>query len=256
MGMKRLIIAALLVAASVPATVAVGSTPRASLRAFECQTARDPAGRGVAITAVIRPLAQTTSMAIRFDLLVADKRGGAAAPLVYGDLGKWKYAPTALTKQTNDQYVLHKPVSGLNVAPAYYHFKVSFRWTGAHGRVLGTAARDSPVCFQPELRPDLRVAWIRVKADPKNARKDIYATQIRNAGASAAGQFLVQFSDGRSPPPTKKVLQLGSHDKINLMFLGPLCNVSAPPTITVDPTQQVDDFNRSNNSLTAACPAG
>ena len=34
-----------------------------------------------------------------------------------------------------------------------------------------------------------------------------------------------------------------------------MCDPTAPPTMTIDPDQQVDDYNRTNNSITATCPA-
>jgi hypothetical protein len=37
-------------------------------------------------------------------------------------------------------------------------------------------------------------------------------------------------------------------------FIGPVCDASAPPSITADSTDQVDDFDRGNNTLTATCP--
>ena len=43
-----------------------------------------------------------------------------------------------------------------------------------------------------------------------------------------------------------------------MSFVGPLCataDPSDPPEIIADSAAQVDDLNRSNNSLAATCPA-
>src|SRR5581483_923326 len=91
-GMKRLalaVITAVLLAAL--AAGAAGSDPRAKLRGFVCQTALYPANRGIAVTSVMRPLAHTMHMAVRFELLERQSRSGPAMPVVYGDLGKWIY---------------------------------------------------------------------------------------------------------------------------------------------------------------------
>src|SRR5947209_6533796 len=81
------------------------------------------------------------------------------------------------------------------VAPAFYRFKVTFRWSGAGGQVIGRAVRFSPVCFQPELRPDLRVASITPVPTPGNPAQETFIAEIRNGGKTAAPQFDVSFSD-------------------------------------------------------------
>ncbi len=113
-----------------------------------------------------------------------------------GDLNAW-VNPTdpTLGRHPDDKWNLIKQVVDLK-APATYRFRVSFRWIGAHGRVLGTATRNGPSCYQPELRPDLQVRTISVKAVPGRPDVNAYVALIRNAGATAAGPFEVQFSDG------------------------------------------------------------
>jgi hypothetical protein len=253
--MKRLSLAVL--ATALVGSVCVGaaaSSPRAKLRSFICQTALYPANRGIAVTSVMRPLAHTMRMAVRFDLLERQSRGGPSQPVVYGDLGKWIYPKDrTLGQRPNDQFIVPKQVSDLS-APAYYRFKVTFRWTGSHSHVIGTAVRWTPECFQPELRPDLMVKSISVQASSQHPSKDVYSALIRNAGASAVGPFDVQFADG-SYVRHRTVRQLGPHAKRVLSFLGPRCDASSPPTVTADPNNQVpDDLNRANNSLTATCP--
>jgi hypothetical protein len=43
---------------------------------------------------------------------------------------------------------------------------------------------------------------------------------------------------------------------VRAAFVGPLCSAGGAPTITADPSDHVDDFDRSNNVLTTTCPAG
>jgi hypothetical protein len=252
--MKRLTLAVLMIGlCTSPAVSAGAATPRAKLRGFVCQTALYPANRGIAVTSVMRPLAGTMHMAVRFELLERQTRSAPAQPVVYGDLGKWIYPKDkTLGQRPNDQFIVPKQVSDLS-APAYYRFKVSFRWTGNHGRLLGTAVRTTSLCYQPELRPDLLVKSISVKPDPNHLNRDLYGAVIKNAGATGAGPFKVQFSDG-SYTRSRTIRQLGAHSKRVLTFVGPLCDASAPPTVTADPNNQVpDDLNRANNSLTATC---
>jgi len=256
MGMKRYLSVALALAVGVStAAIAGASTPRAQLKAAVCQTARDPANRGLSITAVMRPLPHTTRMAIRFQLLVRKRRGARQQVVQYGDLGTWIYPKDkTLGQRPGDRFQVIKPVAQLPFAPAFYRFKVSFRWTGAHNRVLGTTQRYSPTCFEPELRPDLEVSAIHVATEPKHPKRDIYSAVIRNTGASSSGQPVeVQFADGGATK-TRTVAALGSHSKKVVSFVGPVCAAQAPPTVTVDPSGLIDDYNRTNNSLVATCP--
>ena len=226
--------------------------PRAKLTGVLCQTARDPATRGISVTAVMRPLAHTRRMALRFDLLERQRRHGPVTEVTYGKLGKWIYpANKTLGQRPGDQFIVNEPVADL-AAPAYYRFRVTFRWTGAHGHVLGSAVRQSAICFQPELRPDLQVVSIAVHPNANNPRRDFYAAVIRNAGKSASGPFAVQFADGTATK-TRTVASLGPHSHETMTFSGPLCNVASPPTITADPDGQIDDF-RSRHDNAARTP--
>jgi hypothetical protein len=266
--MKRLAIsAALALAASF--TVAAGADgaatqpppPRAHLRTFVCQHALDPGAREISVVAVMRPLHGTEQMAMRFDLLSRSKPSGGLSALRGPELGSWISPPDpTLGRQPGDVWNLSHPVDNL-VAPATYHFRVMFRWTGAHGRVLGTAVRLSPPCYQPELRPDLLVQSIIVNPITGDLTRDRYVAVIRNDGATGAGPFQVLFAPGAAtaggtppPPKTRTVQRLAAHGVHELTFVGPACTAATAPTITVDPSGQVDDLNPANNSLKAVCP--
>jgi len=196
-------------------------------------------------------------MQLRFQLQRKAKHAASFAPVNGGDLGKWVSPPIpTLGQRPADVWRFTKPIVGL-AAPAEYRFRVSFRWLGAHGRVLGTAVRLSGVCSQPELRPDLRVPSITVESVPGRPNVNRYVAVIRNAGASATGPFEILFTPGGAlPVQTATVPDLAAHSKVTKSFIGPVCSNAAATTVTVDPEDKVDDFNRSNNSKTAVCPGG
>lgn len=262
---KRLIASCLIVGiaglASVagPAIATGASPPRARLKAFVCQHALDPAARAVSVTAVMRPLAGTRKMALRFQLLRTPGSRGPVSAVKGGDLGAWVSPATrTLGRQPDDVWVFNKQVVDL-AAPAGYRFRVSFRWSGTRGRVLGSEVRVSQTCVQPELRPDLLVQSVKVQASAGGQAADLYTATIRNRGATAARQFQVQFSCCSTPtsPAVLKSLtvqHLAARASMQESFAGPPCTAGAPATITVDPTRQVDDYDRANNSLTVACP--
>ncbi len=257
--MRRLSIACLLglagtCAALSFAPVAALATvlPRAQLRGFVCQRATDPAGRAVAVTAVMRPVTGTARMALRFELDRRASRRGPFAAVSGRDLGRW-IAPTeaGLGQRPGDVWRLVKQV--VNLPAGLYRFRVAFRWSAADGHVIGRTERLSDTCFQPELRPDLRVDDVQI-ALSGSAGQDQYVAVIRNAGRSAAGPFDVALSIGNTVQ-TKAVSQLPARSKLRVTFQAAACTTGDPVTVTADPDLRIDDFNRANNAKTVTCPA-
>src|ERR1700760_1971704 len=244
-----------LAAFSVAATAAAAGVPvpppRAQLTRYSCQTALDPDNRSVGIRAIMRPVAGTRRLSLRVDLL---QRVGAASPATVrgGDLGVWVTPSNPTLGQVpGDVWRLDKSVIDL-AAPATYQFRVTFRWIGASGHVLGSAVRYSRKCRQPELRPDLAVTSLTVSPVAGRPGQDLYTAVIANRGLTAAGPFEVLFAAGGSAPAmTDHVASLGAGRSRTLSFTGPVCDPSDPPSVTADAAQQVDDYNRANNTATA-----
>jgi CARDB len=253
--MKRIGFAALVALACASSiAVARAGQPRAELRGYVCHVALDPVNREISVNAVMRPVKGTKRMQLRFDLLGRASAPGTFAPVTGGDLGTW-ISPSnpTLGQRSGDVWMFGHPVFDLT-APAAYRFVVSFRWIGGGGRVLGTVMRQSKTCFQPELRPDLIVQSIVINPVAGHPKLDQYATTIENTGASGAGPFEVEFADKRVVK-TPTVRRLHAHSAITINFVGPLCDSTSPPTVTVDPTDQVDVVNRDGTSQTVTCPS-
>jgi hypothetical protein len=238
-------------------TPAASAAPRAQLTQFDCERAVNPASRAVSVQSVMRPLAGTQSMSVRFDLLERLPGSATTQSVVRaGDLGVWLTPsnPT-LGQLPGDIWGLTKTVYDLG-APARYRFRVTFRWTGAQGRAVGTEIELSPTCQQLELRPDLVVESITISKDPQRPGVDLYAALIADRGATGAGPFEVLFTPGDSSAPlTRTVDFLAAHRTRALTFAGPLCNAASPPTVTVDATDEINVVSRADAELTAVCPA-
>lgn len=251
--MKRItVLVFCLLAISLIAASSVGAAaPRARLRSPTCVTAMDPPARAISITATMRPVADTIKMQLKFDLTSRLNTSRSFARVRGGDLSTWVTPkdPT-LGQHPDDVWNLIKQVVDLK-APATYRFKVSFRWIGAHGKMLETAVKTSPTCFEPELRPDLQVKTIGVQAIDGRPSVDEYVALIRNNGATATGPFQVQFTDG-AVEKTHSVADLEPHASITEHFVGPSC-ATGTANVTADPGDQVDDLNRANNSLNVTC---
>lgn len=120
--------------------------PRAQLRDLVCRQAAHPFDRLVGITAVMRPVAGTMHMRLRFSLLAELTGWHAFHPLRGGVLGIWispRHDPD-LGQQPGDRWIVKEPV--VNVAPGAYRFRVRFRWLGGGGQLLASVVRSSPVC--------------------------------------------------------------------------------------------------------------
>ena len=242
--------------AATGAATAAPVLPRAHLRKFVCQRAIEPGQRLISVEAVMRPLTGTKQLELKFDLL-SRAPGQLSFTVVHGgDLGTWITPPrqaVTLGTRPGDVWRLNHPVADLP-APDTYRFQVSFRWIGAHGLVLGTVVRNSKACFQPELRPDLVAVSLVPQPVPGKPKKDLYVGTIMDSGLTGAGPFTVEFTDG-SIVKDHTVAHIGAHQTLTVRFVGPLCVSTAPPTMTIDPTQQVNAYTRANNSVTATCPA-
>jgi hypothetical protein len=249
--MRRIAIGlALAVCAAAPTFAAGTSTPAVGLQGFVCQRGLDPAARAIAVTAVMRPVPGTAHMALRVVLLRRAQNGGAFAPVSGRDLGKW-ISPSnpTLGQRPGDIWRLVKQV--VDLPAGSYRLRVAFRWTGSAGQTLATTSRRTPVCVQPELRPDLRVT--KVSIVPSFSGQYSYVAVVRNAGRTAAGPFNVQLSVAGSILATKVAGPLPASTKTQVAFQGPACTAKQPVEVVADPEHKIDDANPANNALSVAC---
>jgi CARDB len=253
-GAAALVCAAMVGVMAGTAAAASSAPPRAQLLSFVCQRAPDPPTRAVSIQAVMRPLPGTSKLRMRFDLLRQTRSGGPFRVVRGRNLGSWitPQDPT-LGQAPGDVWIVNHPVVDL-VAPATYRFRVTFRWTGSRGQVLGTSVQSSPDCYQPELRPDLLVRSLSVS--PAASGQDAYVAVIANRGLTAAGPFQVALAGARAGvAQTVTVGSLASRASKRVRFVAPACAVGSTLSVTVDPSHSVDENDFANNTLTAACPA-
>jgi hypothetical protein len=145
-------------------TAAAAPAPRAQLRDFVCHRAGRVPDRYMSITAVMRPLLGTRRMELEFNLLV--RRPDSSAPpsaIRAGGLGVWVSPPDpTLGQLPGDVWNFDKWVGDLG-APASYQFRVSYRWIGAEGQVIGADVRYSARCREPVHAPEALVPSIAVK---------------------------------------------------------------------------------------------
>ncbi len=235
---------------------AAAAPPRAELTQFVCTHALEPSDRALSVRAVMRPVAFTRRLAVKFDLLKRSSGSSSASFVHAPGLGTW-ITPTnpTLGQLPGDIWRLNKQVFNLD-APAAYQFRATFRWIGARGHVLASTVKLTRSCAQRELRPDLVVDSIAVVPAAGQPASDLYTVVIKDRGATGAGPFEVLFAPGDTSAPTIDTVQfLGAGQSRQLTFSGPVCDPANPPSVTADAASQVDDYNRANNTLHAVCPA-
>ena len=230
--------------------------PNDQLRSFVCQKALDPPARAISVQAVMRPLAGTSKMQIKFEL-TRQAKPHTRFLIVHGKgLGSW-ISPTdpTLGQRTGDVWILNHPVVNL-AAPATYKFKVVFKWTGTQGQTLGMDTQTSTSCYQPELRADLLVRSLSVTpiTSGASAGQWAYVADVANRGLTGAGPVQVQFSGGTSAPVSATVAWVGAKSSVRQRFVAAPCTAGSSLTVTVDPNQSIDEYDYANNALTTPCP--
>ena len=253
-GAVTLALGALLAAGTASAGTPSGGqsslSPRAQLTGFSCHRALDPASRSISVTAVMRPLTGTQHLALRFDLLSTSPLTGITTAVHFGDLGTWKTAeqpnPRSAARRCLEcaESVDRARRSGELPVSGHVPLDGSRRTRDRHRGQAQLQVPPARVASRPAGQLDQRSP---ISGDPAD---DLYTAVIANDGASGAGPFEVLFApaDG-SAPKTRTVQLLRAHTSTMLSFVGPVCDRSTDPTVTVDSTDpEVDDLNRANNS--------
>jgi hypothetical protein len=246
--MRRIrLAAAIALAAMLVPAAAHAAAGSAYLRGFACHKALDPTKRSVTVTAVMDTVAGTQQLQMRFELLERTAHG-----IVFihgGDLGQWisPSSPT-LGQHPSDKWVVNHPVTGVPV-PGSYRFRVAFRWVGSGGHVIGQMQKATPSCWQPDMRPRLRVT---VASQSAIAAGEKYDIQVENVGVTPANDVQLQFVPAAGQSQVVTIGPLGPQQTVHETVVGPSCTASnSQSTITV-----IDLVSRADNSITAPCPSG
>jgi hypothetical protein len=187
-------------------------------------------------------------MEMRFDLY-RRPAGGVTWRRVSGPgLAVWNRADAGVAGYRFRQRVENLP------APHSYRALVSYRWKDGAGRVFARTWRNTPVCFQPDLRPDLRIGSITTERGPDRGSA-LYSVVVRNAGRTEARDFDVGLRVAGAPRPVETVATLGPGQRIVVRFTGPRCSSGDALLATADPDKRVSEARERNNSLLVICPA-
>jgi hypothetical protein len=247
--MKRLALIVLSGAAALALAAPAGAATQKLYAAplVACHTGLTPAERSLEVDAVMKPIAGTVRMGLRFDVSMRTPQNPLFAPVAGPGLGVWKRSHPKVA-----QYEIDKGVDNLQ-APAGYRLRVGFRWYGAHGKILRTAHRTTRVCSEPDLRPNLVVKNVIVEPPTMAGEPWHYSVVVRNTGATAAGPFNVGYSAPGAPAQTLPIAGLPAATQTRVTFTGTACQSASPPTFTADISNQVDESSETDNLGTATC---
>jgi hypothetical protein len=239
--MRRLL-AATVVALALGAGSASADVPSLGVRVAKCSTGVDPASRSAVFTAGMPAIAGTARMEMRFDLL--QQRPGADG-FAHVDLPKWGGWEHS-SKSDVPGFIFTKRIEQL-AAPADYRAVVRFRWLDSHGKALRNARRTSSTCHQPDQRPDLRVGDLTLAPDGS------YVVGLSNAGHSDAGPFAISLAAG-GVTGTSQVAGLAAGMSTTVAVAAGRCGPGELVTITLDPTDAVDEAHEGDNTVIRPCP--
>jgi hypothetical protein len=246
--MKRLALITALGAILVAAPASAKSAPRPfAAPVVACNPGLTSDLRLLEVRATMRSIPGAVRMAVRFDLSERTPTSGGFAARAAPDLGLW-----LKSKRGVDPYTYDQTVKGLD-APAAYQMRVGFRWLGKGGRVLKSAHRLTPVCQQPDLRPDLVIKSVFVEPPQVAGKPWHYTVVVRNTGKTAAGPFSVGYEPTGAPAQALPIAGLAPATQTRVTFAGPACVSSGPPAFTADVSNQVDESSETDNQAAATC---
>jgi hypothetical protein len=241
-----IVLCALAGLACAASTAAAGSSPRAKLGT--CGTALAKADRYVVFVGKMKSLRRGNRMMMRFDLY---SRTAESSPewvrVEAPDLGIWHRASPGVPS-----YTFRQRVQGLP-APARYRALITFRWKGpkgAKGKRTVVVKKSTPVCSQPDLRPDLRVSFDSFQ--PAGDGLADYTLRVRNAGKTAAGSFAVALAVA-GETQSAFVAALGPGGDALVTVRASRCDADSPASATVDPDGTVAESKEGNNTATRTC---
>jgi hypothetical protein len=252
--MQRCLIAILALCAALTAAVANAQAPVPvtpgkvvlGAKLQDCHTGATPDQRYAVFVGQMPAIAGSKRMAMKFDLyerLVGPSFKRLSVP----KFGVWQ---KSLANQTG--FVFQKRIDSL-VAPANYRVVVSFRWYGAHNAVIREAQKISPVCKQPDPRPDLVVGKVKPARGAVKGTLD-YTITVRDKGLGDAGPFGLLLTVDGAPAPQASVAGLAAGATTDVVVNAPVCTAGSTITVEVDPANQVDEADETNNTFTRPCP--
>jgi hypothetical protein len=247
--MRRLAtLACLAAAAPIAAPADAQQRPPLQARLASCATGAAGRERTAAFTASMPAADGAARMWMRFDLLQRMPGQAEFAPVTLPAWGRWERSEPGRTG-----FIYTKKVRALG-APGAYRARVRFRWYGANGRLLRRAHRLTPICRQPDPRPDLRAGAL-ARAAGLGPDAATYLLTVENTGRAAAGPFDVVLAAATGmPQPPVRVAGLAAGENRVVSVPGPACAAGATMRFVLDAGATVDESDEADDVVDRLCP--
>jgi hypothetical protein len=224
---------------------AKGASLRADLTA--CTTGALAAERAATFVGTMPRIKRATRMEMRF-LLMQRRPGDVYTRVLIPKWGAWVRSQPGVPRFSYERRLEQL------AAPAVYRVQVRFRWRSASGAVIRRSQRWSPVCEQPDYRPDLAVGELTATrgTQPGTARYDIV---LRNAGRTdVATPFRITLATPTDPIGETSLTNLLSGGAQTVSITGPTCSPGQRLRVVVDARGAVDEATERNNAASRTCP--
>jgi hypothetical protein len=242
---RRLALVIAVIALAAPAA-ARAQAPPLRAKVTTCSSGPLPTDRLAAFTGSMPAIKGTSRMWMRFDVLARGTKG--FAPLKAPGLGVWqKSAPGHPAGFVFTQRVQALPT------PGSFKAVVRFRWYGKGGKLLRSSTRETPICKQPDQRPDLEVGGLEAVPGP-GPDEATYSLVVRNDGRGPAGPFDVLLSGAGPDQPPQRVQGLAAGAQTTVVFAAPRCVPGSTLRVTVDARGEIPEAAEADDAAERTCP--
>jgi hypothetical protein len=226
--------------------LAKGGALRADLTA--CTTGVQAVDRAATFVGTMPRIKGATRMEMRFSLL-QKRPGDAYTRVTVPKWGSWVRSQPGVPS-----FSYMRRLEQL-AAPAVYRVHVRFRWRTSSGAVVRRSERWSPVCEQPDPRPDLQIGSVKVTpADKGMARYDVVVRNTGRSDVSTSFDVTVGTSSGETTGSAGLTsLLAGSSQTVSIT--APACTAGQRLRVVADAGGAVDEAMERNNSASPKCPA-
>jgi hypothetical protein len=242
--MRRTLAALLLLGfVAVPAAAQDDERPPLKASLAACSTGGTEDQRFAVFTGSMPAYRGTRRMAMRFDLFLRPDGERAWLPVKGRGLSRWQRSSPG-----REGFVYTKRVERL-LPGNDYRVAVRFRWSQS-GAPRRDRVRRTPVCEQPDQRPNLRIEAVTIQpgADAASRR---YVVTVRNAGPSPAGAFNVGLTTTQDD--VRRVAGLPAGERATIEVPAPACPYGERVTARADVGDVVDESDEGDNRFIAAC---
>jgi hypothetical protein len=243
---------ALLIAIAVLALPVAAHAQAPPLRAKLSSCASGPAAsdRAAVFIGSMPAVKGTKRMSMRFDLQQRTPPATSFKAIKVPGLGVWQ---KSVPGRSTSGFVFKQRVQGL-AAPGDYKAVVRFRWYGNGGALLRSTSRTSPICTEPDPRPDLRAGELGAILGPGSGQATYYL-DVFNDGRADAGPFDVGLTiAGADQPDVRVAAGIATGSDTTLTFVAPRCAPGTMLRFTLDTRGEVQESAESDDVVQRVCP--